>query len=160
MLVRIRMKSRFPTKSPAHPGVFIHNRFDLAMNSFWIRRLLYQIRGPISDLVMSGFRNVPAVPTTFASGIKEARGSFHGPRIIIFGDNYTPAPFDAGVLYKHQASRLDEALTLGALPSKFASAAHSFGLLASLLFRWLLEIGARLHFTEQAFALHLLFQGA
>lgn len=56
--------------------------------------------------------------------------------------------------------RLNETLTLGALPSKFASAAHSFGLLASLLFRGLLEIGARFHFTEQAFTLHLLLEGA
>ena len=61
---------------------------------------------------------------------------------------------------KDRRRRLDEALALGALPSKFASAAHSFGLLARLLFRRLLEIGARFHFTEQAFALHLFLQGA
>lgn len=65
-----------------------------------------------------------------------------------------------GFFQTGQTRRLDEALTLGALPSKFASAAHSFGLLASLLLRWLFEIGARLHFTEQAFTLHLLLQRA
>lgn len=64
------------------------------------------------------------------------------------------------IIYKDRRRRLDEALALGALPSKFASAAHSFGLLASLLLRRLLEIGARFHFTEQAFALHLLLQCA
>lgn len=62
--------------------------------------------------------------------------------------------------FKNKKDRLDEALTLGALPSKFASAAHSFSLLASFLFRWLLEISPRFHFTEQAFALHLLLKGA
>ena len=72
----------------------------------------------------------------------------------------TPAPLGTGVFQTGQTRCLDEALTLGALPSKFASAAHSFGLLASLLFRWLLEIGAGFHFTEQAFTLHLLLQRA
>lgn len=72
----------------------------------------------------------------------------------------TPAPLGTGVFQTGQTRCLDEALTLGALPSKFASAAHSFGLLASLLLRWLLEIGARFHFTEQAFTLHLLLQRA
>ena len=55
---------------------------------------------------------------------------------------------------------LDQTLTLGALPSKFASAAHSFGFLTSFLFRRLLEISAGFHFTEQAFALHLFLQRA
>ena len=64
------------------------------------------------------------------------------------------------IIYKARRRRLDEALALGALPSKFASAAHSFGLLASLLLRGLFEISAGLHFTEQTFALHLFLQGA
>ena len=59
-----------------------------------------------------------------------------------------------------QGGRLNETLTLGALPSKFASAAHSFCLLTGLLFRWLLEISAGFHFTEQAFTLHLFLQCA
>lgn len=65
-----------------------------------------------------------------------------------------------GLFAGRLACRLDQALALGALTSEFASAAHSFGLLASLLFRRLLEIGAGFHFTEQAFALHLLLKGA
>ncbi len=61
---------------------------------------------------------------------------------------------------KDRTRRLDEALALGALAREFAGAAHGFRLLAGLLLRRLLEIGARFHFTEQAFALHLLFQRA
>lgn len=55
---------------------------------------------------------------------------------------------------------LCQALALGALTSKFASAAHSFCLLASLLFRWLFEVRAGFHFPEETLTLHLLFQRA
>ena len=59
-----------------------------------------------------------------------------------------------------QQVRLNETLTLGALPSKFASAAHSFCFLTSLLFRRLFKISAGFHFTEQAFTLHLFLKRA
>ena len=65
-----------------------------------------------------------------------------------------------GVLVNSSGGRLNETLTLGALPSKFASAAHSFCLLTGLLFRRLLEVSAGFHFTKQAFTLHLFLQCA
>ncbi len=52
---------------------------------------------------------------------------------------------------------LGQTLTLGALTSKFASAAHSFCLLASLLFGRLLKMGTGFHFPEETLTLHLLF---
>ena len=55
---------------------------------------------------------------------------------------------------------LCQALALGALASKFASAAHSFSLLAGLLLRRLFEMCAGFHFPEKAFSLHLLLQRA
>ena len=63
-------------------------------------------------------------------------------------------------LFNRFQARLNETFTLGALPSKFASAAHSFCFLASLLFRRLFKISAGLHFTEQTFSLHLFLKGA
>ena len=53
-----------------------------------------------------------------------------------------------------------QTLALGALASKFASAAHSFCLLASLLLRRLFEMRAGFHFPEKTLTLHLLLQCA
>ena len=53
---------------------------------------------------------------------------------------------------------LCQTLALGALTSKFASAAHSFCFLASLLLRWLFEMRAGFHFPEKALTLHFLLQ--
>jgi hypothetical protein len=50
--------------------------------------------------------------------------------------------------------------TLGALARQLASAADSLGLFARALFRRLLIVTAHLHFTEDAFALHLLLESA
>jgi hypothetical protein len=55
---------------------------------------------------------------------------------------------------------LCQALALGALASKFASAAHSFCLLASLLLGRLLEMRTGFHFPEKALTLHFLLQRA
>ena len=55
---------------------------------------------------------------------------------------------------------LCQALALGALAGEFASAAHSFCLLASLLLGRLFEMRAGFHFPEKALALHLLLQCA
>ncbi len=52
------------------------------------------------------------------------------------------------------------ALALSALASQLAGAAHSLGLLASLLLGWLFVVVAQLHFTEDAFALQLFLQRA
>lgn len=85
----------------------------------------------------------------------------HNSGLPNFSTKQNPRAFKGtGVFNVQQGVRLNETLTLGALPSKFASAAHSFCFLASLLFRWLFKISARLHFTEQAFTLHLLLEGA
>jgi hypothetical protein len=51
-----------------------------------------------------------------------------------------------------------ETFTLGLLAGGFTGAAYSFGLFAHALFRRLLIGAPRLHFTEDAFALHLLLQ--
>ncbi len=55
---------------------------------------------------------------------------------------------------------LHNPFALRAFAGELAGAAHRFGLLAGLLLRRLLEVLTRLHFTEQAFALHFLLQGA
>ena len=55
---------------------------------------------------------------------------------------------------------LDEAFALGAFAGQLARTAHGFRLLAGFLLGRLLEISTRFHFAEQAFALHLLLQGA
>ena len=55
---------------------------------------------------------------------------------------------------------LDETFALGPFTRQFARPAYSFGLLASLLFRRLFEIGTSLHFAEEAFALHFFLQCA
>lgn len=55
---------------------------------------------------------------------------------------------------------LGQTLALGALTSKFASAAHSFRLLAGLLFGRLFEMRAGFHFPEKALTLHLLLKCA
>lgn len=57
-------------------------------------------------------------------------------------------------------SGLDEAFALGAFTGQFPGAAHGFGALARFLLRRLFEVGARFHFPEEAFALHLFLQGA
>src|SRR5689334_10133721 len=50
------------------------------------------------------------------------------------------------------------ALAFHALALQLAEAAHSFGALACLLLRWLLEMPAELHLAEYALALHLLLE--
>jgi|TARA_B100000678_G_scaffold125497_1_gene105118 hypothetical protein len=55
---------------------------------------------------------------------------------------------------------LGQTLALGALTSKFASAAHSFCFLTGLLFGRLFEMRAGFHFPEEAFTLHFLLQRA
>ncbi len=55
---------------------------------------------------------------------------------------------------------LGQTLALGALTSKFASAAHSFRLLAGLLFGRLFEMRAGFHFPEETLTLHLFLQCA
>ena len=51
-------------------------------------------------------------------------------------------------------------LALSALACQLANAADGFGLFAGPLLGWLFVEIAHLHFTENAFALHLLFQSA
>ncbi len=51
-----------------------------------------------------------------------------------------------------------EAFALGAFTGQFPRAADSFGLLARLALRGLLEMVAALHLPEETFALHLLLQ--
>jgi len=58
------------------------------------------------------------------------------------------------------ATAADQTFTLGALACQLAGAADGFGLLASALFRRLFVVAAHLHFTEDAFALHLLLESA
>jgi len=52
-----------------------------------------------------------------------------------------------------------QAFALGALAGQLAGAADSLGLLTGALFRRLFVVHVALHFTEAAFALHLLLQG-
>jgi len=54
----------------------------------------------------------------------------------------------------------DEAFALGALASQLANATNSFSLFTRTLLRRLFVIVAHLHFTENAFALHLLLESA
>ena len=54
----------------------------------------------------------------------------------------------------------DQTFTLGVFASQFTGAAHSFSLFAGTLFRWLFIEIPQLRFTEDAFALQLLFQSA
>ena len=55
---------------------------------------------------------------------------------------------------------LHDAFALGALAGQLAGAAHGFGALTGFLLGRLFERLTRLHFPEQAFALHLLLQRA
>ena len=52
-----------------------------------------------------------------------------------------------------------QAFALGALAGQLAGATDGFGLLTGALFRRLFVVHVALHFTEAAFALHLLLQG-
>ena len=75
----------------------------------------------------------------------------------------TPPAFTEGVWYftpELAGLGLCQTLALGALAGKFASAAHSFRLLAGLLFRRLFEMRAGFHLPEEALALHFLLQRA
>lgn len=106
----------------------------------------------------SRFANVRLRPNAAQPLYRSKTGSARGPTSL---PKQNPRAFKArGFLNIQQGGRLNETLTLGALPSKFASATHSFCFLASLLFRWLFKVSARLHFTEQTFTLHLLLEGA
>jgi hypothetical protein len=58
------------------------------------------------------------------------------------------------------AAVADETFALGALACQLAYAADGFCLFASALLRRLFVVIAHLHFAEDAFALHLLFQSA
>ncbi len=55
---------------------------------------------------------------------------------------------------------LEQAFALGPLACKLARPANSLSFLTRLLFRGLLKKCPRLHFAEQAFALHFLLQRA
>lgn len=59
-----------------------------------------------------------------------------------------------------RAISLHDTFALGALASKLAGTAHGFSALAGFLLGRLFEVLTGLHFPEQAFALHLLFQRA
>jgi hypothetical protein len=59
---------------------------------------------------------------------------------------------------RRYASAGDEAFALRALTSQFAGTAHGLGLFARALFGRLLIMSAHLHFAENTFALHLLFE--
>lgn len=65
---------------------------------------------------------------------------------------------EAAQMSRNPAS--DQAFALGTLARELARPAHGLGPLARLFFRWLLEMSARFHLAEKAFALHLLFQCA
>jgi len=54
----------------------------------------------------------------------------------------------------------DASFALGALAGQLANATNGFGLFTRTLLRRLFEIVAHLHFTEDAFALHLLLESA
>ena len=54
----------------------------------------------------------------------------------------------------------DEAFALSALAGQLANAANGFSLFTRTLLRRLFVIVAHLHFTENAFALHLLLESA
>ena len=55
--------------------------------------------------------------------------------------------------------RRQQAFALHTLAGQFAGATNGLGLLASALLRGLLVVHVALHFTEAAFALHLLLEG-
>ena len=55
--------------------------------------------------------------------------------------------------------RGQQTLALGALAGQLAGATNGFRLLAGALFRRLFVMHVALHFTEAAFALHLLLEG-
>ncbi|KGF69542.1 hypothetical protein LL06_10050 [Hoeflea sp. BAL378] len=59
-----------------------------------------------------------------------------------------------------RATAADEAFALGALTRQLADPANGFGLFACALLRRLLVKITHLHFTEDAFALHLLLESA
>ena len=93
--------------------------------------------------------------TPRAAAKEKARSGFPG-RALIF------QPKAGAVLTAARRAGLrsrQQAFALGALASQLASAANGFSLLASALFRGLLEVHVALHFTEAAFTLHLLLQG-
>src|SRR4028118_2250454 len=70
-------------------------------------------------------------------------------------------PSAGGTARDHGARlRGQQALALHALADELAGAAHGLGPLAGLLLRRLLVMAAELHLAEDAFALHLLLQGA
>ncbi len=92
---------------------------------------------------------------TPSSAKEKARSGFPG-RALIF------QPVAGAVLTAARRAGLrsrQQAFALGALAGQLASAANGFSLLASALFRGLLEVHVALHFTEAAFTLHLLLQG-
>ena len=73
-----------------------------------------------------------------------------------------PLIFQAFALVLTAGARLgrrQQTLALGALAGQLAGATDGFGLLTGALFRRLFEVHVALHFTEAAFALHLLLQG-
>ena len=98
----------------------------------------------------------PRLRSTPNSRDKEkARSGFPG-RALIF------QPVAGAVLTAARRAGLrsrQQAFTLGALASQLAGATDSFSLLTGTLFRGLFEVHVTLHFTEAAFALHLLLQG-
>ena len=70
------------------------------------------------------------------------------------------AGFSCGSAIRREAICLHDAFALGALASELAGTAHGFSALAGFLLGRLFEVLTGLHFPEQAFALHFLFQRA
>ena len=66
----------------------------------------------------------------------------------------------AGSASGSRTTAADESFALGALARQLADPANSFGLLPCALLRRLLVKITHLHFTENAFALHLLLESA
>ncbi len=76
--------------------------------------------------------------------------------------NPSSAGLEGSIFYarKGRPVILGQTFALGALACKFASAAHSFRLLAGLLFGRLFKVRPGFHFPEKTLTLHLLFKCA
>ncbi|OJY01351.1 MAG: hypothetical protein BGP07_11805 [Rhizobiales bacterium 63-22] len=59
-----------------------------------------------------------------------------------------------------RAATADETFALGAFAGQLTGAANSLGLFAGALFGRLFVVATHLHFTEDAFTLHLLLESA
>lgn len=73
---------------------------------------------------------------------------------------YTELRFSREVFEPLEEEKGLEAFAFHALAEKLAIAAHGFGALTLALLGWLFEMATQFHFTEDAFALQLLFECA